>query len=63
MFIINPQLKNKKSAVFPDDFPHLSNNKTLYWWKDKGRNIIIETTENAENICRIMQKEGFVCTL
>lgn len=63
MFIINPQLKNKKTAIFPDDFPHLSNGNSLYWYKNTEGDIIIETTENAENICVIMQKEGFSCTL
>lgn len=60
MFIINPQLKNKKSAVFPDDFPHLINNNKFIWWKDKEGNIVIETIESAENIYRIMQKEGIM---
>ena len=48
-YVINEHLKNKKTAVYPDDFPLLKNGSRFEAWAD-GEILHIQTTLNPHEL-------------
>lgn len=58
VYKINPQMNGRTSGRFPDDFPHLTNEKRIAVWKD-GDDVIVESTLPWFEIFSELKKLGY----